>query len=249
MERRTTTTNNKTSRPSKNKFNGANESDEFRAGGGSLNDAISVSSTESLDDALKRQYRYSTEVIIYPRIEGPRLNSKKMFVLCWDEVQGAHNTSVQPPADIRPDLFRKWKAESKLPIEQVDSSAIVKKANHALENSNQSKAQYGTLLPEGVEQLVEKLDIKENDIFLDVGSGTGQVLCQVASTTSCRAAMGIEIDPERCDVSFFYKEWFENYLHVTSKGRLARMVQTVRWNFALCSISLVLLVPTHRNVY
>eukprot|EP00816_Leptocylindrus_hargravesii_P004952 CAMPEP_0196804824 /NCGR_PEP_ID=MMETSP1362-20130617/4500_1 /TAXON_ID=163516 /ORGANISM="Leptocylindrus danicus, Strain CCMP1856" /LENGTH=422 /DNA_ID=CAMNT_0042177345 /DNA_START=8 /DNA_END=1276 /DNA_ORIENTATION=+ len=204
--------------------------------GNSVDDAISISSTEESsenDYALKRQYRHLTKVIPYPTGVKSRdvknLLDCKNFNYIWNAMQ--NNKNYAPPADIRPELYQKWKSEKKLLIEEVDRSTLVTKANHVLEtHSNQNKAQYGTLLPNGVNLLVKNvLNIGEEDVVLDIGSGTGRVLFQLASTTPCRAAIGIEIDPERCDVSYFFKEWFESYLILVSEGKSKRMDQTAKF--------------------
>eukprot|EP00816_Leptocylindrus_hargravesii_P013124 CAMPEP_0196808006 /NCGR_PEP_ID=MMETSP1362-20130617/7978_1 /TAXON_ID=163516 /ORGANISM="Leptocylindrus danicus, Strain CCMP1856" /LENGTH=171 /DNA_ID=CAMNT_0042182143 /DNA_START=91 /DNA_END=603 /DNA_ORIENTATION=+ len=157
--------------------------------------------------------------------------SYKTFIKYWTEME--HSKHIAPPSDVVPALYDRWKAlqshdvrqqaPSSLSLECVDRSSLVTKANHSLQSSNntkQDKAQHGTLRPEGVCIMLEKCAkclnhsacIAEDDVVLDVGSGTGMVLCQLAATTVCRKVIGIEIDGNRCGIAKFYKGWFERYL-------------------------------------
>eukprot|EP00814_Leptocylindrus_danicus_P017252 CAMPEP_0116032508 /NCGR_PEP_ID=MMETSP0321-20121206/18214_1 /TAXON_ID=163516 /ORGANISM="Leptocylindrus danicus var. danicus, Strain B650" /LENGTH=343 /DNA_ID=CAMNT_0003507963 /DNA_START=137 /DNA_END=1169 /DNA_ORIENTATION=- len=110
------------------------------------------------------------------------------------------------------------KTEKPLSLGYVDQSTLVTKANHSLRcnnNTKQDNAQHGTLSPEGVRRVLEMCllnSVAKDDVVVDIGSGTGMVLCQMAATTSCQKAVGIEIDRNRCNVAKFYKEWFQQYL-------------------------------------
>lgn len=178
-----------------------------------------------------------------PRRNEPDIMSCKQFVKYWAEME--HSKHVEPPSDVVSTLYDTWKrnhhqsARSASSLrtlilqDVVDQSSLVTKANHTLQNTKQDKAQHGTLMPEGVHLVIQKLNIMKDDIVLDVGSGTGKVLCQLACTTACRAVVGIDIDGSRCDISCFYKGWFERYLQdrlLKSKGTIARVLdQTVRF--------------------
>lgn len=51
---------------------------------------------------------------------------------------------------------------------------------------------YGEILPESVEKLLLQLQLKPNDIFLDLGSGLGKMVAQVFMTTEVKESCGIE---------------------------------------------------------
>lgn len=60
--------------------------------------------------------------------------------------------------------------------------------------SNQT---YGELLFDGICTIIDNVKPKKDDIFLDVGSGIGQVVLVWAALTDCHLAIGIEMDPIR----------------------------------------------------
>nr|XP_039259776.1 uncharacterized protein LOC120336220 isoform X1 [Styela clava] len=54
---------------------------------------------------------------------------------------------------------------------------------------------YGETSFELISQMIKELDMKEDDIFIDLGSGVGQVVLQVASSTPCKMCYGVEKAP------------------------------------------------------
>ncbi|GFS94464.1 histone-lysine N-methyltransferase, H3 lysine-79 specific [Nephila pilipes] len=61
---------------------------------------------------------------------------------------------------------------------------------------------YGETSFEFITQMIGELDITEDDIFIDLGSGVGQVVLQMAATTKCKKCIGIE----KADVPAKYAE-------------------------------------------
>ncbi|OWY93703.1 LOW QUALITY PROTEIN: hypothetical protein PHMEG_00036805 [Phytophthora megakarya] len=51
----------------------------------------------------------------------------------------------------------------------------------------------GEITMEAISKLIEVANFEDNDVFLDVGSGIGNVLVQVALQTRAARAIGIEI--------------------------------------------------------
>ena len=41
-------------------------------------------------------------------------------------------------------------------------------------------------------QMIEQRPVSESDVFIDLGSGVGQVVLQMAAATACRLCIGIE---------------------------------------------------------
>nr|KAG5714138.1 hypothetical protein BaRGS_020466 [Batillaria attramentaria] len=71
--------------------------------------------------------------------------------------------------------------------------------NHAVKDPEQlnhyepfSPEVYGETSFELVEQIISTINIGEDDYFIDLGSGVGQVVLQVAAATKCRMCYGIE---------------------------------------------------------
>ena len=49
--------------------------------------------------------------------------------------------------------------------------------------------------------MIDKLDINKNDIFYDLGSGTGKVPLQFYTNSKVKKAVGIEIQPHRHEIA------------------------------------------------
>lgn len=87
---------------------------------------------------------------------------------------------------------------------------IIQKAyNHAVTDPDKlndyepfSPEVYGETSFEFISQMIDQIPIKENDVFIDLGSGVGQVVLQVAASTNAKLCIGIE----RADVPSAYAE-------------------------------------------
>lgn len=51
---------------------------------------------------------------------------------------------------------------------------------------------YGETSFELVDQMINSIEFGEEDTFIDLGSGVGQVVLQVAAATKCKSCYGIE---------------------------------------------------------
>lgn len=51
---------------------------------------------------------------------------------------------------------------------------------------------YGETSYELVCQMIDQIDITAEDVFVDLGSGVGQVVLQMAAATPCRVCVGVE---------------------------------------------------------
>lgn len=63
-----------------------------------------------------------------------------------------------------------------------------------------SEEVYGEAMPIFVNQLIRRLDITSDDLFVDLGSGIGTIPLQVAAMTGCRAK-GVEIRAELHEIA------------------------------------------------
>ncbi|XP_026758650.2 histone-lysine N-methyltransferase, H3 lysine-79 specific isoform X1 [Galleria mellonella] len=51
---------------------------------------------------------------------------------------------------------------------------------------------YGETSYELISQMIDQIDITSEDVFVDLGSGVGQVVLQMAAATPCRVCLGVE---------------------------------------------------------
>ncbi|KAJ8673459.1 hypothetical protein QAD02_004721 [Eretmocerus hayati] len=61
---------------------------------------------------------------------------------------------------------------------------------------------YGETSYELICQMIDQIDVTEDDVFIDLGSGVGQVVLQMAAATPCKICLGVE----RADVPAKYAE-------------------------------------------
>ncbi|XP_078658462.1 uncharacterized protein LOC144903875 isoform X4 [Branchiostoma floridae x Branchiostoma belcheri] len=94
--------------------------------------------------------------------------------------------------------------------------------NHSIDNPDKlnnyepfSPEVYGETSFDLIAQMTDEITITEDDTFMDLGSGVGQVVLQVAASTPCRFCYGVEksdvpaIYSQRMDVNF--KKWMKWY--------------------------------------
>ena len=83
----------------------------------------------------------------------------------------------------------------------IEAQREIRKANTCI-----SSAQYGRLLPEPTEtMLLDLLQLKSSDIFVDFGHGLGNAVMQAAYTHGC-TSRGIEIVKGRYDMSLTFRK-------------------------------------------
>lgn len=61
---------------------------------------------------------------------------------------------------------------------------------------------YGETSYDLICQMIDQIEITNDDVFIDLGSGVGQVVLQMAAATSCKECFGIE----KADVPSRYAE-------------------------------------------
>jgi SAM-dependent methyltransferase len=76
-------------------------------------------------------------------------------------------------------------------------------------------AMYGGMTEPFTERLVQRMRLVRNQTFLDIGSGIGQVVLQVAATVGCKA-IGIEISALRHRAAKSLVEHFDAVLEKVS---------------------------------
>jgi [histone H3]-lysine79 N-trimethyltransferase len=70
---------------------------------------------------------------------------------------------------------------------------------------------YGGMTESFTERLIQRMRLMKNQTFLDIGSGIGQVVLQVAATVGCKA-IGIEISTLRHKAAKSLVEHFDAVL-------------------------------------
>lgn len=104
--------------------------------------------------------------------------------------------------------------------------------------ASQYRAQYGRANPNLVEEVIRKAGICKEDRFIDIGSGIGHVVMQVACTAGCPCA-GIEVVTGRHAAAMQLYEHFALFLEKTGACsgdvdlRLGDFVDPANRNFIL----------------
>ena len=80
---------------------------------------------------------------------------------------------------------------------------------------------YGEVTPESVsDTILPLLELGPEDVFYDVGCGTGKIVIQAALETSCRAAKGIELVIDRVEEGKLALACLAKYVKHTPAGSL-----------------------------
>lgn len=113
------------------------------------------------------------------------------------------------------EFYEMWSAaevDHGLATEEIENSKMMRAANSKVHSSCQQKrAQYGRLMPQGFETLLQPqfLNLQPSDLFLDIGHGLGSLVLQAAYTKGCQAR-GIELDHDRNVVAGEYARNLEH---------------------------------------
>eukprot|EP00526_Cylindrotheca_closterium_P006460 CAMPEP_0113625038 /NCGR_PEP_ID=MMETSP0017_2-20120614/12923_1 /TAXON_ID=2856 /ORGANISM="Cylindrotheca closterium" /LENGTH=607 /DNA_ID=CAMNT_0000535119 /DNA_START=14 /DNA_END=1837 /DNA_ORIENTATION=+ /assembly_acc=CAM_ASM_000147 len=97
--------------------------------------------------------------------------------------------------------------------DEIESTRRVRGANSRVspeDTDGQLKAQYGRLLPSAMKILMSKvLQLKREDVFLDIGHGIGNACIQAAFTFGCEAR-GIEVVADRNSVAEVFRDHLQS---------------------------------------
>jgi hypothetical protein len=92
--------------------------------------------------------------------------------------------------------------------DEIESSRRVRASNQKMnpdDTDGQLKAQYGRLLPLGMKKMMEILDLRKDDVFLDVGHGIGNTCLHAAFCIGC-VARGIEVVSGRHSIAEVFRD-------------------------------------------
>lgn len=62
--------------------------------------------------------------------------------------------------------------------------------------------------------MIDQIDVTEDDVFVDLGSGVGQVVLQMAAATLCKICIGVEradVPSRYAQVHYFFKIFWRRY--------------------------------------
>ncbi|GAX25621.1 hypothetical protein FisN_28Hh100 [Fistulifera solaris] len=110
--------------------------------------------------------------------------------------------------------------------EEIEEGDLVRAANRYIgrdESPDQEAAQYGRLLPDATDNVFRSiLDLRKNDVFMDIGHGIGNNVLQAAYTFGCKSR-GLELVEDRNTVATQFKANLEGQL---SALRIAKSAWT-----------------------
>lgn len=90
---------------------------------------------------------------------------------------------------------------------------------------------YGETSYELVCQMIDQIDVTDDDVFVDLGSGVGQVVLQMAAATACKICIGVE----RADVPSKYAQVRYDVMSISS----SRLVYCLKMKYH-CKLVLLL---------
>ncbi|XP_023228759.1 uncharacterized protein LOC111629121 [Centruroides sculpturatus] len=88
---------------------------------------------------------------------------------------------------------------------------------------------YGETSYEFIAQMINEFEIDDDDVFIDLGSGVGQVVLQMAAATSCKLCVGIE----KSDVPAKYAETMNTHFRFWMKwyGKIHGEYKLIKGDF------------------
>jgi SAM-dependent methyltransferase len=92
-------------------------------------------------------------------------------------------------------------------------------------NKSDVVSTYGEITPNGVSKIIENLFISKNDVFYDLGCGTGKVVTQFYYQTCVKSSNGVEFSTTRFKDAIKIKSKIEN-----QEGKNER-INFFRYNF------------------
>lgn len=102
-----------------------------------------------------------------------------------------------------------FKTESYVAVEEIFAS--VEKAD-VRQQRGKTESNTGELTPTGTTAMIEACALKPEDVFIDVGSGIGNVVAQVALQTNALSVVGVEIrEGLACQGEMLMAQYSERY--------------------------------------
>ena len=99
-------------------------------------------------------------------------------------------------------MWKNWEKKTER-VDEVEDSRLIKRANKTMcpaDTDGQVKAQYGRVLPHAMKKMIKILELRREDIFLDIGHGVGNTCLHASFCTGCDSR-GIEVVTDRHEIA------------------------------------------------
>ncbi|KAG1664699.1 hypothetical protein FOA52_006674 [Chlamydomonas sp. UWO 241] len=110
--------------------------------------------------------------------------------------------------------------------------SIIPRTERALVDATGGTAVYGEVMPDGVANLVAKLNLSPDDVFTDLGSGLGRCVAQVALTSRAGRCIGVELSESRNEQA----RWVLDRLRGAPHGRALAHVDLREGDITRCDL-------------
>lgn len=80
---------------------------------------------------------------------------------------------------------------------------------HSANNTEDVFSTYGEITPSAVSEMIASINVNNDDVFYDLGSGTGKVPVQFYLETPVKKAVGVELGTHRYTVSMNVKNFID----------------------------------------
>ncbi len=117
------------------------------------------------------------------------------------------------------EFFKMWKNWEKKTerMDEVEDSRLIKRANNTMsptDTDGQVKAQYGRVLPHAMKKMIKILELRREDVFLDIGHGVGNTCLHASFCIGCDSR-GIEVVSDRHEIA----DKFRGGMYAEHNGR------------------------------
>ena len=110
-------------------------------------------------------------------------------------------------------------------LTSIEAGSEVREGNGANSISDgvtaQSRAQYGRVVWGAAQQVAEVCDLRRHETFVDIGSGVGNTVMQMACTIGCDSR-GIELMERRVDTGHLFWDNIKTVISEREGGPVAR---------------------------
>ena len=99
-------------------------------------------------------------------------------------------------------FWRDWEKRTEK-TDEVEASMLIRRANNIMDSDDtkgQQKAQYGRVLLHAMKKMMNILELRRNDVFLDIGHGIGNTCLHASFCAGCESR-GIEVVSSRHDIA------------------------------------------------
>ena len=99
-------------------------------------------------------------------------------------------------------MWKNWEKKTER-MDEVEDSRLIKRANNTMsptDTDGQVKAQYGRVLPHAMKKMIKILELRREDLFLDIGHGVGNTCLHASFCTGCDSR-GIEVVSDRHEIA------------------------------------------------